>query len=980
MATRSALMGLVSGSAAAIAAHTTAHTTAAERGAVISRGLSCVCLRRLLLESTALWLGEWVSQHHRLLGVGISMAVAGVFITAPAQAATADHASSQSRSIAAARPASAGPAYKSFSSSAKTAGRTTVGSRSVLPETAMPAAAGASVIYVLGDTDHCAGSDTGAGTWADPYCMLQTAVNAAQSGDTIQTWEQSDDDLAFNEDVSINDKTDLTIVGEGIGVGDYGVDGYPALTISNSTGITVKNLVLEDLASDTVDVTSSSGVSFDGDSLLADGGPFNDLNIGAGATDVSVTRTAIGNNGVSPAVSASAGASGVVLASDVMWSRLAQDVGITGAKSVDVTGDTLNRGCAGAVSITGAPAGATYSVEDDVFESGPSSVGSCQGNAYGFGPVVNVDSTAVADTTSDYNDFNFTTSGTSTEAYDWAGTAYDTLADFQAAVPQAVHDAVDPTADAEMYLSPGNIEAEPDSWGMTTDAVPVSSSLSIGTANTAAPGYSSTDFYGRGSYDDRGALEYVAPSLTAALTVYQAGGRSVQADAAASVESDAYALYTFNWGDGSATTAQSNAAVLNHTYANPGTYNVTVTVTDVFGDSSSATVSSQTLGSDLTPIGPTRVLDTRDGTGTGGTIAKVGPGKTLVFKVAGVGQIPAGATAVALNLTATNPTSNGFLTAYGDGTSLPTASNVNYGKGATVANDAIVPIGADGEIDITNSSTGSTDIVADASGYFAPVQAAAYGSLTPYRLLDTRTATGGHDAPLTTGDPVKLKVAGVGGVPADATAAALNLTVDAPTNPGYIRAYPDGGTVPTSSNLNFGPHQTLANAAIVPIGKDGYIDVVLPTAGSVRMVVDVDGYFTPNTTEADSSYEPVSPERWLDTRTINKGALQAGWYYYLPFGTNLWDEVDPTITGVVTNATVTQPTAVSGDLVAFPESFLSNGNLNVPPTSTLDFTKGATLPNLAITSPGQQGDVDFLNQSTGNIQLIVDLFGYFQNN
>ena len=884
-----------------------------------------------------------------------------------------------------ARPASvgaagtSGAAYKSFSSSAKAAGRTTVGSRPTLPETAKPNA-GATVIYTLNDPDGCSGTYTGTGTWEDPYCSLQTAINAAGSGDTIQVWEQSDDDIAYGEDVSINDKTNLTIVGEGVGVGDYGVDGYQALTISNSTGITIQNLVLEASVDDTVDVTSSSHVSFDSDSLLEDGGPFNALNIGSGTSDVSVTRTAIGDNGVSPAVSASTGASGVVLASDVMWSRLAQDVDITGANSVDVTADTLNRGCAGAVGITGAPAGAKYSVEDNVFESGPSSVGSCQGNAYGFGPVVNVDSTAAADTTSDYNDFNFTTSGTSTEAYDWAGTAYTTLADFQAVVPQAVHDTVDPTADLEMYLSPGNIEAEPDSWGMTADAMPVSSSLSIGTANTAAPGYLSSDFYGRGSYDDRGAVEYFAPSLSAALAVYQTGGRTVQADAATSVESDAYALYSFNWGDGSATTAQSDAAVLNHTYAHPGAYDITVTVTDVFGDSSTATVDAQTLGSDLTPVGPTRILNTRDGTGTGGKIAMVGPGKTLVLKVAGVGQIPVGATAVALNLTATDPTSIGFLTAYADGTDLPNVSNVNYGKSETVANDAIVPIGTDGEIDITNTSIGSTDIVADASGYFAPVQAAAFGSLTPYRLLDTRTTTGGHHAPLTKSDPVKLKVDGVGGVPADATAAVLNLTVASPTNPGFITAYPDGGAVPSSSNVNFGPGEAIANAAIVPIGKDGYIDIVLPTAGSIRMVVDVDGYFTPNTAEADSSYEPVSPNRWLDTRTIKNGTLQAGWYYYLPFGTNLWDQVDPTISGVVTNATVTDVTALSGDLVVFPQSFLGNGELNVPASSTLNFTKGATVPNLAVTSPGQSGDVDFYNQSAGNLQLIVDVFGYFQNN
>jgi hypothetical protein len=704
------------------------------------------------------------------------------------------------------------------------------------------------------------------------------------------------------------------------------------------------------------------------------------LNLGSGTSDISVTRTAIGTNGVDPAVTVSAGASGVDLASDVMWARLDTDVAVAGAKSVDVTADTLNRGCAGAVSITDAPAGSAYSVEDNVFESGPSSAASCVGTAYAIGPLVNVDSTAVATTTSDYNDFNFTTSGTSTEAYDWDGTAYATLADFQAAVSQGAHDAVDPISDAEMFLSPSGTEAEPNSYGMTVDAVPLSNSLSVGTANTSAPGYLSTDFYGRGSYDDRGALEYVAPSLTASLAVYQTGGRAVQADAAASVEPDAYAQYTYNWGDGTATTTPATAATASHTYATPGTYTVTVTVTDVFDDTSTASVAGQTAGSDLTPLTPTRLLDTRHGTGTGGVIAPVASDKALTLQVAGVDGIPADATAVVLNITATDATATGHINAYAAGAALPIPSNVNFVKNVNVANLAIVQIGTNGDIELYNGSPGTVDLVADTSGYFAPTQADGYASLTPYRLLDTRTSTGGHDAPLTGSDSVRLKVAGVGGVPADATAAELNLTVASPTVAGYVRAYPDGTTEPSVSDVNFNAGATVANAAIVPIGADGYVDIVLPTPGSVRMVVDVDGYYTTNTAEADSSYEPTTPVRWLDTRTISNGALQAGYYYYLPLGTNDWGDLDPTISSVVTNATVTEPTAVSGDLVVFPEAFLNNGNLNVPTSSTLNFTKNATVPNMEITAPGDYGDVDYLNQSSGSIQLIVDVFGYFQNN
>ena len=347
------------------------------------------------------------------------------------------------------------------------------------------------------------------------------------------------------------------------------------------------------------------------------------------------------------------------------------------------------------------------------------------------------------------------------------------------------------------------------------------------------------------------------------------------------------------------------------------------------------------------------------------------------FQIAGVSPVPADATAVAVNLTVTNAKAGGHINAYAAGTTLPVSSNVNFGKGQTVANMAVVSIGTGGEIDLYNGSPGTVDLVADVSGYFVEAQADGYKSLTPYRLLDTRTTQGGHDAALTPADPVKLKVVGVGGVPADAKAVELNLTVASPSLPSYITAYPDGSTKPSASNVNFTAGQTVANAAIVPVSAGGYIDIAL-AAGSTRMVVDVDGYFSANTTEAVSAFEPTTPYRYLDTRTITNGTLKAGYYYYLPLGDDYWGNVDSTVTGVVTNTTVTQPTAASGDLDVFPDN-TSGGSLVIPTVSSLNFTKNATVPNLVFGTPGTDGNVDFLNKSTGNLQLIVDIFGFFQS-
>jgi len=72
-----------------------------------------------------------------------------------------------------------------------------------------------------------------------------------------------------------------------------------------------------------------------------------------------------------------------------------------------------------------------------------------------------------------------------------------------------------------------------------------------------------------------------------------------------------------------------------------------------------------------------------------------------------------------VNLTAVNPTADGFATAWPSGTALPTASNLNFVHSRTVANLAVVPVGADGKIMLFNGSPGPVDLLADVVGYIA---------------------------------------------------------------------------------------------------------------------------------------------------------------------------------------------------------------------------------------------------------------------
>ena len=119
-------------------------------------------------------------------------------------------------------------------------------------------------------------------------------------------------------------------------------------------------------------------------------------------------------------------------------------------------------------------------------------------------------------------------------------------------------------------------------------------------------------------------------------------------------------------------------------------------------------------GQPFHPLGPERVLDTRDGTGGFGAPLGTLP---ITVTIAGRAGVPVGATAVVLNLTATNTTVPGFLTVYPADGPRPLASNLNFLARSTVPNLVTVKLSASGQFTIFNSG-GMTDVIADVAGWF----------------------------------------------------------------------------------------------------------------------------------------------------------------------------------------------------------------------------------------------------------------------
>lgn len=248
-------------------------------------------------------------------------------------------------------------------------------------------------------------------------------------------------------------------------------------------------------------------------------------------------------------------------------------------------------------------------------------------------------------------------------------------------------------------------------------------------------------------------------------------------------------------------------------------------------------------GSTYVPKGPARVLDTRNGTGRPGTAPVAGKG-TVSLQIAGAGGVPAtGATAVVLNVTATAPTSTGHLISYPSGASRPTASNINWLKGETRPNMVVLPIGADGKVNLYNAGLGTVHFIADVFGYYtATAEGGTFHTAGPSRLLDTRSALGtATAAPVKGGSTLVLNL-NDGHTLSTAKAVVLNVTVTAPTTGGFLTVWPDGTTLPNASNLNWKAGQTVANLVTVPV-VNGKIDF-RPNSGSVHVIADLFGYYS----------------------------------------------------------------------------------------------------------------------------------------
>ena len=365
-----------------------------------------------------------------------------------------------------------------------------------------------------------------------------------------------------------------------------------------------------------------------------------------------------------------------------------------------------------------------------------------------------------------------------------------------------------------------------------------------------------------------------------------------------------------------------------------------------------------------TAVTPVRLLDTRTNGST------LGGGGSLNLTVAGV---PGNATAVVLNVTATNTSTAGFFTVFPTGFGRPTASNLNWSAHETVPNLVTAGLGSAGRVTIYNG-VGSADAVVDLEGYYATSAGGSAGEfvpVTPARITDTRAGSGQANAGMHLGPTGTLDVqsTGAGGIPASGVSAVvMNVTATNTSAAGFFTVFPTGVARPLASNLNWTPGVTVPNRVIVPLGTGGKV-AFYNGVGSADLIVDVNGYFT-DSTASGASFTVLSPTRIVDTRNGTGGrSSPLGQGQTMMVTVAGGGGVPGTAKAVVLNVTVDGPTAAS-DLVVWPDG------TSAPVASDLNFVAGQAVPNLVIVKLSAGGKIDIRNDF-GSTSVIVDVVGWY---
>jgi hypothetical protein len=369
------------------------------------------------------------------------------------------------------------------------------------------------------------------------------------------------------------------------------------------------------------------------------------------------------------------------------------------------------------------------------------------------------------------------------------------------------------------------------------------------------------------------------------------------------------------------------------------------------------------IGGDFIPLAnPVRVVDTRNG--TGGVTGVRGADSMTAFSVLGTGGIPAtGVSAVLIDIAPVSPTASTWLEVWEDGTPRPASSTVNVpANSAIVSNTAIVPVSSAGKIDVYNSS-GNVHVAIDVQGYFSAVQGGSgrggFVPTTHTKIVNTIDGVGAPRATIPAKGNLTVQVTG-SVIPTGANAAFLDILVMSASTPGWIAAYPSGGTS-GNSVLDYAAGMTASGVA-VKLGSDGKAVFVNNGTSAINLQLLAQGYFTGDSTTGAGLRKASG--RLLNGVILGANAtvdIAVGGRFGLP---------TTGIAGAAINLTTLSQTQ-TGYLKAWPLDAAE------PNASLANYSANVPRADQAIVKPGTEGKIRVKNVGNATVRLYADLQGWF---
>ena len=243
--------------------------------------------------------------------------------------------------------------------------------------------------------------------------------------------------------------------------------------------------------------------------------------------------------------------------------------------------------------------------------------------------------------------------------------------------------------------------------------------------------------------------------------------------------------------------------------------------------------------------------------------------------------------------------------------------------------------------------------------------------VTPCRVADTRNPAGAFGGPSLAGNATReFDIPNSAcNIPSTAQAYSVNATVVPHGFLGFLTTFPCGQTLPLASTLNATDGRVKAAAAIVPAGTNG--GLCFFSTNDTDLVLDINGYFVPNSSPTALAFFPVTPCRVVDTRLatgpLGGPALAANSSRTFPIQSSPCN-LPATAQAYSMNFTAV-PQGPLGFLTTWPADQAQ------PLVSTLNANLGGVTANAAIVPAAANGDISVFVSNPSDV--VIDVNGYF---